>query len=206
MHKDFDDKLREKYGPNIVGCDEVGRGSWALSLVAAAVCLPNNFVLPGLTDSKNLSEKNRNEFDRIIKANAISYSIVEIDAKTIDEKGITWANAEAMKRCCLNVKEELGTVNLFVLDQSPHTSLNPCLMLPKADSTSMSTAAASVLAKVYRDNLALEFHEKYPEYGFDKHKGYINKNHINNVNKYGMVEGAYRKSYKVKGYNHGKNR
>jgi ribonuclease HII len=78
MHKEFDDNLRAKYGLNLVGIDEAGRGAWAGPLVAAAVCLPNDFVLEGLTDSKKLSEKKRIEYFEIIKNNALAYSIREI--------------------------------------------------------------------------------------------------------------------------------
>ena len=201
MHKEFDDKLRAIYGPHLVGCDEARRGSWALSIVGAAVCLPGDFILPGLTDSKALSEKTRNEFSEIIKENALAYSVVEINAEAIDKRGITWANIEVMKQSCLEVKRKLNNVDFYVFDQSPSTGLQPSIIFPKADSISMSVAAASVLAKVYGDNLAREFHEKHPEYGFDKHKGYVNKMHIENVKKYGIIDGIYRKTFKIKGYN-----
>jgi ribonuclease HII len=200
MHKEFDDNLRTKYGQLIIGCDEVGRGCWASSIVAGAVCLPNDFILPGLTDSKLLKEKTRNEFAAIIKENALAWAVAEITAKEIDERGITWANIEVMKRASLDVAKQLGSVDLYIFDQSPCTSLNPHIMLPKADSTSMTVAAASVLAKTHRDNMLIELGKIYPEYGFENHKGYINKKHIDAVNEYGILENIHRTSFKVKGY------
>jgi len=201
MHKDFDDNLRKKYGANIIGIDEAGRGAWCGPLVAAAVCLPEDFILDGLTDSKKLSENKRKEYYELIKENAISYSIQEISAKEIDKNGLSWANIQAMERAGLYVAEKVNKVGVFVIDQSPCKSLNPHVMLPKADSTSMSVAAASVLAKVYRDELMYAFSNQYPDYCYQQNKGYIDQNHVEIVNRIGIIKGLYRESYNVKGYN-----
>lgn len=201
MLKAFDDELRIKYGNHLVATDEAGRGSWAGPLVAAAVCLHPDFQLDGLTDSKKLSESKRIEYDKLIRENALAYSIQEISPSEIDKNGLTWANIQAMERACNQVVEEIGGVSVYVIDQSPCNSLNPHVMMPKADSISMSVAAASVLAKVYRDGLMYAFSNQYPDYGYNKNKGYIDKEHIKVVNELGIVKGLYRESYNVTGYN-----
>ena len=201
MLKEFDTQQRKKFGNFIIGIDEAGRGAWAHCLCAAAVCLPDDFDLPGLNDSKKLSEASRFKFFDIIKQNALAYSIQEISAIEIDSYGINWANSKAMERAGLNVQEQLGGVDLFIIDQSPCESLNPSLMFPKADGSSLSVAAASVLAKVHRDTLMVELHEQYPEYNFKNNKGYIDIQHKNTVNKLGVIKGIHRESYKVTGCN-----
>jgi len=201
MHKEFDDNLRAKHGKHLVGIDEAGRGAWCGPLIAAAVCLSPDFVLDGLTDSKKLSENKRIEYYELIKENALAYSIQEIKPVEIDTHGITWANVQAMERAAKKVEAEINEVNLFVIDQSPCKSLNPHLMMPKADSTSMSVAAASVLAKVYRDNLMYALSNQYPDYCYNQNKGYIDQNHIDIVHKLGIIKGLYRETYNVKGFN-----
>ena len=201
MHKEFDDELREQYGDFVIGSDETGRGCWVGPIVGAAVCLHADFELIGLTDSKKLSEKARNEFSEIIKDNALAWSIQEISSDEIDQNGITWANIQVLTRSAKEVAEKLGEVSLYVFDQSSSNDLSPQIMFPKADSTSMTVAAASVIAKVYRDSVIMKLHEKYPQYCFDKNKGYIDKNHVDMVNKYGIIKGVYRESFSVKGYN-----
>ena len=204
MHKEFDDDLRKKYGNFIVGADETSRGCWVGPIVGAAVCLPSDFELMGLTDSKKLSEKARNDFSEIIKEKALAWSIKEISSDDIDQNGITWANVQVLTLSAQDVTDKIGDVSLYVFDQSPKNNLSPQIMFPKADSTSMTVAAASVIAKVYRDALIMELHEKYPQYNFDKNKGYIDKNHVDMVNKYGIIKGMYRESFNVKGYNKSK--
>ena len=201
MHKDFDDKLRNKYGNIIVGIDECGRGAWASSIVAAGVCFDKDFDLPGLTDSKKLSEKQREEYYDIILSNCLAYSIQEIPAKFIDEYGINIANIKVMEKVAEDILKKLGSVDLFVIDQSPCQSVNPHIMLPKADSTSMSVAGASVIAKVYRDRMMKDLHKTHPGYNFDTNKGYIDNFHVDAVNKHGVIKDVHRESYKVKGFN-----
>jgi len=201
MLKDFDDSLRIKHGSNLVGIDEAGRGAWCGPLVAAAVCLPPDFTLEGLTDSKKLSESKRIEYSKIIKEKALAYSIQEISPEEIDKNGLTWANIQAMERAGKDVACKIEIVSVYVIDQSPCNSLYPFVMLPKADSTSLSVAAASVLAKVYRDELMCALSNQYPDYNYEKNKGYIDKDHIKAVNELGIVKGLYRESYNVTGYN-----
>ena len=199
--KDFDDKLRYTWGDYLIAADETARGCWISSLVAAAVCLPKDFFIEGLTDSKKLSRHKREEFASIIQKEAIAWSICHVEASDIDLYGITWANIKALEDACLEVKALIPDAGLYILDQSPCKTLNPCLMIPKADSTSLSVAAASIIAKVFRDELIDELHEKYPQYEFDKNHGYINQQHVNAVKKYGVIKGVHRESYIVKGYN-----
>lgn len=205
---DYDKKLRTKYGSLILGCDEVARGCWAGPIVAASVIFDDNAYIEHLNDSKKLSDKVRIKLDQIIKNTALSWAVAEISVELIDKYGINWANSQAMhqssKLACEKIGLNLENINLFILDQSPCKSLNPNLMISKADSTSASVAAASILAKNYRNNLILNYQNLYPEYNFDKHSGYINEHHLTAVNKFGLINGVHRKSYKVSGFNKGK--
>ena len=175
----------------IAGCDEVGRGPLVGPVVAAAVILPINYSLPGLTDSKKLSEKKRNEFYDIIKRDAISYGIGEVSASEIDEINIYEASRKAM------------LIALDNLSVKPDYILTDAMPLPKdnsksiihGDALSLTIAAASVLAKVTRDAMMYELDKKYPMYGFKDHKGYPTKKHLENISKYGILSN-YRRSYK----------
>lgn len=176
----------------IAGVDEVGRGPLVGPVVAAACILPKNYHLNGLTDSKKLSEKKRNEYFEIIKRDAISYGIGIIDAKTIDKVNIYEASKLAMIQAInnLNVRPEHLLIDAMKLD----ININQTSII-KGDFLSESIAAASVLAKVVRDEMMYELDKKYPMYGFGKHKGYPTKEHINNLQKYGVLEN-YRFTYK----------
>jgi len=107
----------------------------------------------------------------------------------------------AAKIAAEKINLNLDQIDLFIIDQSPCTSLRPQIMMPKADSTSACVAAASILAKNYRDSIIKEIGNDHPEYLFDEHKGYINKVHVEAVKKYGLIDGVHRKSYVVAGYN-----
>lgn len=176
----------------IAGVDEVGRGPLVGPVVAAACILPVNYHLEGLTDSKKLSEKKRNEFYDIIKKDAISYGIGIIDAKTIDKVNIYEASKLAMIDAIknLSVKPEYLLIDAMKLD----IDINQISII-KGDFLSESIAAASVIAKVTRDNMMYELDKKYPMYGFKNHKGYPTKEHIENVKKYGILSN-YRFTYK----------
>lgn len=175
----------------IAGTDEVGRGPLVGPVVAAAVILPVNYKLDGLTDSKKLSEKKRNIFYDCIIKDAISYGIGIVDAKTIDEINIYEASRLAMYRAIEN------------LDIKPDYVLSDAMPLPKykhtaiihGDALSLSIAAASVIAKVTRDNMMYELDKLYPMYGFKFHKGYPTKKHLENLEKYGILDN-YRVTYK----------
>lgn len=175
----------------IAGVDEVGRGPLIGPVVAAAVILPKNYKLPGLTDSKKLSEKKRDEFYKIINRDAISIGIGIIDEKKIDEVNIYEATKLAMKDAIkkLKVKPEHILIDAMPLELDISTT-----SIIKGDAKSISIAAASVIAKVTRDSMMYELDKKYPNYGFGNHKGYPTKKHIEAINEYGLIEG-YRKTY-----------
>ena len=175
----------------IAGVDEVGRGPLVGPVVTAAVILPVNYKLAGLTDSKKLTPKKRDKFYDIIMQDAISVSIGMKDAKVIDEVNIYEATKLAMMDAIndLKVKPEHVLIDAMPLDLDiPHTSII------KGDAKSLSIAAASVIAKVTRDRMMDELDIKYPMYNYKKNKGYPTKEHIEAINKYGIIEG-YRKTY-----------
>lgn len=185
---------KELYNDNITliaGVDEVGRGPLVGPVVTAAVILPKNYSLKGLTDSKKLSEKKREEYAEIIKKDAISYAYGIIDNNRIDEINIYEATKEAMIMAIkgLNIKPEHILIDAMKLDLDiPSTSII------KGDIKSISISAASVLAKVYRDHLLYDLDKKYPYYNFKNNKGYPTKDHINAINEYGIIE-QHRKTY-----------
>jgi ribonuclease HII len=186
---------RELYKENITliaGVDEVGRGPLVGPVVAAAVILPVNYSLPGLTDSKKLSEKKRNQFYEILKHDAIAIGVGEIPAETIDKVNIYEASKLAMLEALNNLKVKPEHV---LIDAMPLQLEMPSTSIIHGDALSLSIAAASVIAKVTRDKEMYELHEKYPEYRFDKHKGYPTKLHLEMLKKYGPLEN-YRFTYK----------
>lgn len=188
---EYEKELYEKGLTLIAGVDEVGRGPLYGPVVCAAVILPENYSLEGLTDSKKLSEKKRNEFYDIIMRDAICVSVSENSPEVIDEINIYAATKEAMINAIngLKIKPEHVLVDAMPLDiDIPTTSII------KGDAKSLSIAAASVIAKVTRDRLMYEIDKLYPLYGFKNHKGYPTKEHLNAIKKYGLFEG-YRKSY-----------
>lgn len=175
----------------IAGVDEVGRGPLVGPVVTAAVILPVDYKLAGLTDSKKLTPKKRDKFYDIIMHDAISISTGMKDAKVIDEVNIYEATKLAMKEAIdgLNIKPEHVLIDAMPLDINiPHTSII------KGDAKSLSIAAASVIAKVTRDRMMDELDIKYPMYNYKKNKGYPTKEHVEAINKYGIIDG-YRKTY-----------
>lgn len=175
----------------IAGVDEVGRGPLVGPVVTAAVILPVNYQLEGLTDSKKLTPKKRDRFYDIIMQDAISVSIGMKSASVIDEVNIYEATKLAMIEAIdnLKVKPQHVLIDAMPLDISiPHTSII------KGDAKSLSIAAASVIAKVTRDRMMDELDKKYPMYNYKKNKGYPTKEHIDAINKYGIIDG-YRKTY-----------
>jgi ribonuclease HII len=154
----------------IAGVDEVGRGPLFGPVVAAAVILPKGCCLPGLNDSKKLSEKKRNELDLEIRANAVAWAIAEVDAETIDRINIRQASREAMRRA---VGQLPLTPDFLLIDGRDRIDWEcPQQAAIHGDAISFSIAAASVLAKVYRDRLMVELDRVFPGYGLARHKGY----------------------------------
>lgn len=167
----------------ICGVDEAGRGPLAGPVCAAAVILPDHVEIPGLTDSKKLTDKKRRELFPIIQEQAIAYGIGLASEEEIDEINILQATFLAMRRALdqLNVKPDLA-----LIDGNRETDFGvPVKTVVKGDSLSANIAAASVLAKVTRDNLMLELAETYPQYGFDVHKGYGTKAHYAALREHG---------------------
>lgn len=178
----------------IGGVDEVGRGPLIGPVVAACCVLPKDFELEGLTDSKKISEKKRNIFYEYIINNSIAYAIGIVSPEEIDEINIYEASRKAMM---IAIKEVQNKINLehVLVDAMPLPDLNiPHTPIIKGDLKSISISAASVIAKVTRDNMMIELDEKYPMYGFKNHKGYPTKKHIEAIKEFGLIDG-YRKTY-----------
>jgi ribonuclease HII len=177
-----------------VGCDEAGRGCLAGPVFAAAVILPDNFDCPQLNDSKQLSEKQRKQLREIIEQNALSFAVETCTPEEIDEINILWASVKAMHRAIA----KLSTVPEHILvdgnrfrpfDNIPHT----CVV--KGDGKFLSIAAASVLAKTYRDDYMTQLHNEFPVYDWAKNKGYPTKTHREAIKNYGITE-YHRKSFR----------
>jgi len=177
----------------IGGTDEAGRGPLYGPVVAACCVLPKDFVLEGLNDSKQLSEKKRNIYIDYIKENALAYGIGIVSAEEIDEINIYAASRKAMILAINEVRKKLQ-MDYVLTDAMPLNIDIPSLPIIKGDAKSITIAAASVIAKVTRDAMLYEIDKKYPQYGFAKHKGYPTKAHIEAINKYGLIDG-YRKTY-----------
>ena len=178
----------------IGGVDEVGRGPLNGPVVTACCVLPSNFKLDGLTDSKKLTEKKREQFYDYIVNNCIAYGIGECSPEEIDKYNILEATKIAMGRAIDKVKEQIK-LDFVIVDGNMKMNLDlPYKSIVKGDSKSISISAASVLAKVTRDRMLIELDKKYPMYGYAKHKGYPTKAHLEAIKKYGLIDG-YRKSY-----------
>ena len=171
----------------ICGGDEAGRGPLAGPVCAAAVILPEGAVIEGLDDSKKLTEKKREGLYDIIKETAVAYSVAYGTLEEIETVNILEATYLAMNRAIegLSVKPDFALIDG---NRVPRGIKIPCETIVKGDSKSMSVAAASVLAKVTRDRLMLEYDKKYPEYNFKKHKGYGTKEHTELIKQYGPCE------------------
>lgn len=167
----------------VCGCDEAGAGPLAGPVYAAAVILPRGLVIEGLTDSKKLSEKKREALFDVIKEKAIAFSVASVDEKEIDAVNILNARLRAMELAI----QGLAVKPAFALiDGNRNRGITcPNLCIVKGDALSASISAASVLAKVSRDRFMLEMAKKYPEYGFERHKGYGTKLHYERLRQYG---------------------
>lgn len=176
----------------IAGVDEVGRGPLIGPVVAAAVILPVDFKLDGLTDSKKLSEKKREYFYKIIKEKAIAIGVGVISEKRIDEINIYEATKEAMREAInkLDVVPEHILIDAMKLDLDiPSTSII------KGDLLSITISAASVIAKVERDHMLYEIDKEYPMYDLKNNKGYGTKKHLDAIKEYGITK-YHRLSFK----------
>ena len=188
---EYERSLRKEGITLIAGVDEVGRGPLVGPVVTSCVILPEKFDLPGLTDSKKLSEKKRDTLAKMIKEQALAIGIGIVDEKTIDEVNIYEATKIAMKEAINNckIKPEHVLIDAMKLDiDIPTTSII------KGDLKSITISAASVIAKVTRDNMMYELDKKFPMYDFKNNKGYPTKKHLEAINQYGIIK-EHRKSY-----------
>ncbi|GHU76899.1 ribonuclease HII [Clostridia bacterium] len=190
----YENELYGKGYSFLAGIDEVGRGSLAGCVVACAVILPAGFTYAGINDSKKVSPKRREALSEILREKAVSVGIGAIDAETIDNVNILQATILAMCAAVAN------------LDLTPEYLLIDALKLPLdipqtpitgGDAKSISIASASIVAKVYRDNLMRELDKLYPEYGFAQNKGYGTAAHIEAIKKHGLCP-VHRRSFNVK--------
>lgn len=189
---EFEHKMQAKGYKLVAGVDEVGRGPLAGPVCVACVIMPLDDIIDGIDDSKKLSEKKREMlFDKIMQK-AIACQIEYVDEKTIDKINILEATKLAMKRAI----ENMGIMpDIVLVDAVKNLDVNvPTLPIIHGDALSYSIGAASIVAKVSRDRLMCELAKKYPEYGFEKHKGYGTKQHIEAIKKYGVLD-IHRKSF-----------
>lgn len=191
-------KLLNFLDPDLIeaGCDEAGRGPLAGPVFAASVILPKDFHHPLLNDSKKMSEKSRNILREIIEKEAVSWAVERVDAEEIDNLNILNASITGMQRAVrrLSVKPEL-----LLIDGNRFKPFDDykyqCIV--KGDAKFTSIAAASVLAKTWRDEYMRELALKYPEYGWDRNMGYPTREHIEAIRKFGYTP-FHRKSFHVK--------
>lgn len=178
----FERELLAEGARLIGGMDEAGRGPLAGPVVAAAVIMPLDDPIPGVDDSKKVSEKKRETLFDLIIQKAVAYKICLADEHVIDEINILNATKQAMTSCVkgLSVRPDIVLVDAVKLALEV-----PTKAIIKGDALSYSIAAASILAKVYRDRLMREYDKEYPQYGFAKHKGYGTKDHIEALRTFG---------------------
>jgi ribonuclease HII len=184
----FSDKIE-------LGCDEAGRGCLAGPVVAAAVILPSNFKNKLLNDSKQLSKKNRDLLEVIIKKEALSFGIGIVSPQEIDEINILNASFLAMHRAIDKIK---GKYELLLIDGNRFNKYKkvPHQCIVKGDEKFMSIAAASVLAKTVRDKIMKELSEEFPQYGWESNQGYPTKKHRDGIRKFG-ANIYHRKSFRL---------
>lgn len=189
----YENDLLEKNHLYIAGCDEVGRGPLAGPVVAAAVILDPEVTIEGLNDSKKLTEKKRIALDLEIREKALAFKIIYIYPDEIDKINIYQASKKAM----IDAIKALKITPSFVLsDAMPLDGLGiPYTSIIKGDSKSATIAAASIIAKVERDSYMVKMSVIHPEYGFERHKGYPTKQHIEALNIHGVLD-IHRKTYK----------
>lgn len=198
--KEFDNGFTVGGSLVAAGTDEAGRGPLAGPVVAACVVLPEDFDVIGVDDSKKLSEKKREELFDKIQAKALAIGVGISDNITIDQINILQATKKAMKEAFLEaetrLKEKTGQrIDVLLADAVTLEELDvPQEAIIKGDAKSLSIAAASIIAKVTRDRIMLEYHRQYPWYGFDRNKGYGTKAHYQGIGAYGITP-IHRKTF-----------
>ena len=182
-----------------IGVDEAGRGPLVGSVVAAAVILPPNFHLYGLTDSKKLSEKKRDSLYQQI-TDQCYWSVAEASSIEIDQINILQATMLAMKRAIIDLQEEYfkyrgNTIFNVIVDGNHCPDIANCMAIIKGDLSEPTISAASIIAKVTRDRQMSELDSQYPQYGFAQHKGYGTQKHLIALSKYGPIQGIHRHTF-----------
>lgn len=191
----FDDQERRIHQATyIAGFDEAGRGPLAGPLSCAGVILPKDFDCPLINDSKKLTDKERRQAFKIIKENALCYCVRLIPVETIDERNILEADRYGRRDCLKEISKTIVPDFLITDYRNLPTSI-PFLSIPKGDATSLNVAAASILAKVTRDDYRIELDKRYPLYQFKKNKGYGTKQHLQAIHDYGYIKGVHRLSF-----------
>ena len=192
--KEYENKYYNLGYNYIGGTDEAGRGPLVGPVVCACVVFPKDYVNDEINDSKKLTEKKRERLYDIIMKDAFSVGVSIIPPKVIDEINILEASRLGMKNAYIEANKKIK-IDVLLTDYMDIDLDIPVEKIVKGDSKSISIAAASIIAKVTRDRILNELDEKYPMYGYKKHKGYPTKAHLEAIKKYGITE-EYRKSYK----------
>ena len=193
MTLDYEQQFYSKDIEYIVGCDEAGRGCLLGDVFAGAVILPKDFHCDLINDSKQLSEKQREDAYQIIIKNAIAWGVGRVTAEEIDRINIYNASRLAMEKAIENMNHSF---DMIIADAMKIMKYDvPRVALVHGDALSLCVAAASIIAKVSRDHYCYELDKQYPEYQIAKHKGYGTKLHLELLEKYGPVKGLHRFSY-----------
>ena len=192
-------QFKDTYDLRTIGVDEAGRGPLVGSVVAAAVILPPDFHLYGLTDSKKLSEKKRDSLYQQI-TDQCDWSVAEASSIEIDQINILQATMLAMKRAIIDLQEEYSkyrgkTIFNVMVDGNHCPDIANCIAIVKGDLSESTISAASIIAKVTRDRQMRELDSQYPQYGFAQHKGYGTRKHILALAKYGPIQGIHRHTF-----------
>lgn len=194
MALNYQEQFYSKKIKVIVGVDEAGRGPLAGPVVAAACILSRAYKNKEINDSKQLSEKKREELFEIIKKDAIAYGVGVVSAEEIDKINIYEATKKAMKEAINNLKVKF---DLILTDAMPLKGFDvEVVPIIKGDAKALPIAAASIIAKVTRDHMMNDLARKYPEYHFEEHKGYGTSKHLEALKKFGPIKGVHRFSYK----------
>ena len=187
---EYEEKYYQAGYDYIIGLDEAGRGPMAGELVVTGVIFPKGYYDERINDSKQLSSKKRDFLYNLIIENALFYNIEIISVEDVDRLNVYQASKKGMEKCVEVLKQE----NMFALSDAMPINYQDHLAIIKGDAKSISIAAASILAKVTRDRLMVSHALQYPEYGFEKHKGYVTKAHKEALEKFGPCP-IHRKSF-----------
>lgn len=184
----YENEARTAGYSRILGVDEAGRGPMAGPLVVGGVIFPEDFYDERINDSKKLTEKKREALYDLIIENALAYQIEVLSVEEVDTLNVYEASRTGMKRIVESLEPDFTLSDAMPLGDIPHLSII------KGDAKSISIGAASILAKVTRDRIMKEYGKQYPEYGFEKHKGYVTKAHKEELEKYGVTP-IHRRSF-----------